>query len=102
MGRARTASRPAPGQLTIKGFLDDVARRAVQNDPMKPAVRLFLVVLALMGVGLVVQASALATTREPAVFRAELIAATQERYPGSPVPFAFQRTFCSARRTSDV
>jgi len=85
MGRARTASRPAPGQLTIKGFLDDVARRAVQNDPMKPAVRLFLVVLALMGVGLVVQASALATTREPAVFRAELIAQVAFRLAGIAV-----------------
>jgi cell division protein FtsW len=84
MGRKRKAD-GTPGQLTFKEFLDGMARRAVQKDPMKPAVRLFLVVLSLMGVGLVVQASALATTREPDAFRAELIAQVAFRLAGVAV-----------------
>jgi len=85
MGRARIQTAATPGQLTITGFLDEMARRAVIQNPMRPAVRLFLVVLALMGVGLVVQASALATTRSPEVFRAELVAQVAFRLAGIAV-----------------
>ena len=86
MARARAqVARSAPGQLTITGFLDEMARRATISNPMRPAVRLFLVVLALMGVGLVVQASALATTRAPDVFRAELLSQVAFRLAGIAV-----------------
>lgn len=80
-GRTRTA-RLAPGQLTFTGYLDEIVRRAAIANPMRPAVCLFLVVLALMGVGLLVQASALSTTRTPEVFRAELLSQAVFRVAG--------------------
>jgi cell division protein FtsW len=63
MARASALS-PARGQkqLTITGFLDNLARRAEVHDPLRPATRLFLVVLALMGIGFLVQVSHAATT----------------------------------------
>jgi cell division protein FtsW len=83
MARSKVqAAKAAPGQLTITGFLDEMARRAVIQNPMRPALRLFLVVLGLMGVGLVVQASALATTRSSEVFRAELVSQVAFRLAG--------------------
>ncbi|MEM7307521.1 MAG: FtsW/RodA/SpoVE family cell cycle protein [Planctomycetota bacterium] len=86
MGRGRSQTvQGAPGQLTITGFLEEMARRATIKDPMRPAIRLFLVVLALMAVGLVVQASALATTRTPEDFRAELISQVAFRFAGIAV-----------------
>ncbi len=71
-----------PQQVTISGFLGEMARRATLNDPTGPATRLFLTVLALMGVGLVVQASALATTRATEVFRSEVLWQTGFRVAG--------------------
>lgn len=70
MARARAAA--VPGQLTIGGFLDSLARRAEVQDPMRPATRLFLVVLALSGLGLLVQTSHAATTLSPRAFAHEL------------------------------
>jgi cell division protein FtsW len=70
--RAPLRMRAGGEQLTIMGFLDNLARRAEVDDPMRPAVRLFLVVLGLSGLGLLMQASFAATTRPPAEFWGEL------------------------------
>lgn len=85
--RARTTF-GQPEQLTIGGFLEGMARRATLRDPMKPATRLFLVVLAMMGVGLLVQASAIATTREGDAFRDELMSQCLFRLAGIGVLLA--------------
>jgi len=71
---AHSAVRPAAlqKQLTITGFLDNLVRRAEVHDPLRPATRLFLVVLALMGLGFLVQVSHAATTRSLDVFFQEL------------------------------
>ena len=70
MGRRR--SKQAEGQLTIGGFLDTLAKRAEVQNPMRPATRLFLVVLCLSGLGLLVQISHAATTRSVAGFTDEI------------------------------
>ena len=76
--RARTVALSGPAvrgsgeQLTIMGFLDNLARKAEVHDPLRPATRLFLVVLALSGLGFLMQASFAATTRSPAEFWAEV------------------------------
>ena len=76
--RSRTAAlrgsptRGAGEQLTIMGFLDNLARKAEVHDPMRPAQRLFLVVLALSGIGFLMQTSFAATTHSPAEFQDEL------------------------------
>lgn len=74
--RARTAIASAPAkvgeQLTITGFLDNLARKAEVHDPMRPAMRLFLVVLALSGLGFLMQAAFTATTHTPEEFVGEL------------------------------
>jgi cell division protein FtsW len=70
---ARQPLAPRSGeQLTIMGFLDNLARKAEVHDPMRPATRLFLVVLALSGLGFLLQASFTATTRTPAEFWGEI------------------------------
>lgn len=73
--RASTQSLLHPGvgeQLTITGFLDNLARKAEVHDPMRPAVALFLVVLALSGLGFLIQASFVATTHTRAEFWGEV------------------------------
>jgi len=75
MARARTARAQrgsALEQLTITGFVEDLAKKAEVHDPMRPATRLFLVCLALMAIGFLVQISHAATTQSPADFVAEL------------------------------
>ena len=67
-----TAVRGVGEQLTIMGFLDNLARRAEVHDPMRPATRLFLVVLALSGVGFLMQVGFAATTQAPAEFWGEV------------------------------
>jgi cell division protein FtsW len=59
-------------QTTIFERLDTLARHAGERDPRAPALALFLVVLALLGIGLLIQASHAATTRAPAEFLAVL------------------------------
>jgi len=60
-------------QTTIFERLDSLARRAETHDPSHPAVRLFSVVLGLMGLGLLLQASHAATVyTDPALYRAEV------------------------------
>ena len=90
---ARTTTRAARGpageeQLTITGFLDNLARRAEVHDPLRPATRLFLVVLALMGIGFLVQISHAATTRTMADFRAEVFSQALFRLAGIAVLLA--------------
>lgn len=72
VGTSRRKAGSQPGQLTFTGFLDGLAKRAEVEDPLRPATRLFLVVCALMGVGLLVQASHAATTRGPDEFFQEV------------------------------
>ncbi|MEQ1893048.1 MAG: FtsW/RodA/SpoVE family cell cycle protein [Planctomycetota bacterium] len=67
-----TAVKGVGEQLTIMGFLDNLARRAEVHDPMRPATRLFLAVLALSGVGFLMQVGFAATTAAPADFWAEV------------------------------
>ncbi len=68
----RLGARAGGQQLTIAGFLDNLARKAEVHDPLRPATRLFLVVLALSGLGFLVQASHASTTRDLAGFWGEL------------------------------
>lgn len=72
-------------QLTLGSFFDDLARRAEVHDPLRPATRLFLVVLALMGLGLLLQISHAATTRSHADFMDELRAQALFRLAGVAV-----------------
>jgi cell division protein FtsW len=66
MGRR---TKPAPGQLGLYDRLDGLARLAQVDDPSRPALLLFCVCLALLGLGLLIQASHAATTLDPAGFR---------------------------------
>jgi len=59
-------------QATIFERLDVLTRKAQAVDAGRPAVKLFCVVLAMMGLGLVLQASHAATVRSEAGFHAEL------------------------------
>lgn len=70
---ARRGRGVSSNQLTFTGFVDGLARRAEVNDPMGPAVRVLGAVLALLGLGLVVQASHAATTLGPTEFDAYLV-----------------------------
>lgn len=63
---------PVEHQLTLFGRLDALARRAAPADPGGPAVKLLCVVLALMALGLVLQASHAATVTGPEGFAAEI------------------------------
>jgi cell division protein FtsW len=59
---------PLERQLTLLDRLETMRARAVDVDPTEPAVRLFWIVLALSGVGLLMQANHAATTQAPEVF----------------------------------
>jgi len=75
MARTKTVvleQKPVGEQLTIMGFLDNLARKAEVHDPMRPATRLFVVVLALSLLGFLMQTSFAATTRTPDEFWAEV------------------------------
>src|SRR6185295_15204036 len=75
MARTKTLvleQKPVGEQLTIMGFLDNLARKAEVHDPMRPATRLFVVVLALSLLGFLMQTSFAATTRTPQEFWAEV------------------------------
>ena len=63
---------PREHQMTFVAYLDSLTRRAVVRDPRGPAVALFAIVVALMSIGLLVQASHAATTYEPEAFRSML------------------------------
>jgi len=59
---------PLERQLTLLDRLETLRARAVEVDPTEPAVRLFWIVLALSGVGLLMQANHAATTQTADVF----------------------------------
>jgi len=59
-------------QLTIMGFLDNLARRAEVHDPMRPATRLFVIVLALSAIGFLLQVGFAATTQAADAFWGEV------------------------------
>jgi len=63
---------PPEHQLTIFERLETFTRRAEAPSPTRPAVRLFLCVLALMGIGMLLQASHAATTLSPADYKNEV------------------------------
>jgi cell division protein FtsW len=63
---------PKERQLTFLERLDHLAAKVEMPDPTKPAMRVFWIVLALMGIGLVLQANHAATTQPPDVFWAGL------------------------------
>ncbi len=62
-----------PDQLTIASWLSGLARRAEAPDPSRPALGLFCVVVVMMSVGVLVQASHASTTLPPDVFTDELV-----------------------------
>ena len=67
MGRAKTIALTAggDGQLSLFERFDGFARRAERDDPTRPAVAIFCTVLALMGIGFLMQVSHAATTSSP-------------------------------------
>jgi cell division protein FtsW len=65
---AAEAALPRERQHTILERLEGIARAAQVHDASRPAVILFGIVLGLLAVGLVVQASHAATTTSPEVF----------------------------------
>jgi cell division protein FtsW len=66
---------PREHQLTIFERLESLARLVEAPDPARPAVRLLCVVIAMMGLGLVMQVSHAATISDPA---ATLVEARQQ------------------------
>jgi cell division protein FtsW len=71
--RSTTASLGGPRQLGLGDWADRLARVAEAQDLSGQAHGLACVVLALMGIGLIVQASFTATVLEPAAWRAEMV-----------------------------
>lgn len=61
-----------PRQRTIFERLDDLTRLAGGSDPAPAAMRVFVCVLALLGIGFLVQLSHASTTVEPRHFEAEM------------------------------
>lgn len=68
-GTPRTTER----QLTLAERLDGITRLAEVHDPRRAALGIFAVVLALVGLGLLVQVGHASTTLDPDAFRAELL-----------------------------
>jgi len=60
-------------QLSLFERLETFARRAEAPSPSRPALRLLFVVLALMGLGMLLQASHAATTLSPEAFKEEVL-----------------------------
>lgn len=84
--RARAAALgPGEHQLTFQDFigrLDQLARRAEHPDPSSPAKALFWVVLAMMGLGFLVQASHAATIQSHGEYHSELVSQALFRVAG--------------------
>jgi len=77
MGRARSSSRAAaaarnPRQLTLQAAFEALASPRAGTDPSHPAQRLFYVVLALLGLGFLLQVSHLASTAPPSQMGAQV------------------------------
>ncbi len=86
-----TPAGPVEHQLTIFEKLETFARRAEAPSPARPALRLFLCVLALMALGLVLQASHASTTLDPAAYRSEVVQQTIYRLLGIGAILFFAR-----------
>lgn len=71
-GEVALSLAPAERQTTIFERLDALAAAARAEDPARPAVKLLCVVIALMGIGLLMQVSHVATTAPPDATFAEL------------------------------
>lgn len=71
-GAVAAEALPREHQTTLFERLDALARRATPADPTAPAVQLLCVVLALMALGLLLQATHAATISEPEVFAREI------------------------------
>lgn len=78
---ASLAARPER-QTTIFDWMEGFARRAEAHDPRAPALGLFLVTLALLGFGLLVQASHVATVGAPDVLAREVASQSWFRLGG--------------------
>lgn len=63
---------PRERQLTLWERLDSLAQRVETIDPKQPALALFWCVLALIGIGILLQANHAATTQAPEAFWANL------------------------------
>ena len=72
-------------QRTIFERLDELARRASASDPVPAAMRVFVCVLGLLGIGFLVQLSHASTTVQPRHFGAELRGMLQFRILGLAV-----------------
>ncbi|MFT5283924.1 MAG: cell division protein FtsW [Planctomycetota bacterium] len=66
--RNRRGKGDHPSQLTISNFLAGVAAKAETRDPAQPALCLLGVVVAMMGFGVLIQASHAATIHDPEGF----------------------------------
>lgn len=89
-----TTSGVAPArehQTTIFERLHELTRRARKHDPTQPATAIFCIVLALSGLGLLIQASHAATTLGPAEFQRELVVQTLFRAGGLAVMLVAMR-----------
>ncbi|MDP6538475.1 MAG: FtsW/RodA/SpoVE family cell cycle protein [Planctomycetota bacterium] len=64
---------PGEHQVTLFERLDFIPRLVEVHDPVRPAVKLFCVVLAMMGMGLLLQASHAATILAPDAFASEVV-----------------------------
>lgn len=64
---------PRERQTTIFDSFESFARFVEADDPIRPAVKLLCVVVAMMGFGLLLQISHMATIAGPDAFRAELV-----------------------------
>ena len=71
--RASITSPAREHQMTLFERLEGIARRAGQPDPLRPALGLFFVVLSLLALGFLMQASHASTTVRPEDFRGELV-----------------------------
>ena len=88
MPRRVVDPQPASGlvQLRLDGVLDGLAERAAPVDPSEPARGLLGVVLALLGLGLVLQASHAATILAPRSLFGDNFTNTVPSSTASPCP----------------
>src|SRR5690606_7595817 len=71
-GAVAAEALPREHQTTLFERLDALARRATPADPSAPAVKLLCIVLALMALGLLLQATHAATISAPEAFVGEI------------------------------
>ena len=77
-----TLEMPREHQITIFDRMEKLARRAEESDPRGPATALCFITLALLGFGLLIQASHAATTGSPELLMDELVSQAWFRLGG--------------------